>query len=136
MPRCHSDPHRGEGSKGGPVGTLLDTEWGERLTCETVERRADRGSVAVLKKVGTDKIGIHSDRAVIGRLQPRRWLGADEIGLGLSDVRHDRGYVEQLGDLVMSPGISDHHSTVGVPTEEHGAIDLRYRLSAGLHVVI
>src|SRR5437588_7126241 len=63
-------------------------ERGHGLAGEAVERLLGRALVAVLEEELPDHVGIYADGAVLARLQPWRWLRADEIGLRLSGVRH------------------------------------------------
>jgi hypothetical protein len=71
-------------------------------------------------------------------MQPWRWLRADELGLGLSGVRHHRRHVEQLGDAVIGAGLGDHHPAVGVPAQDDrplgGADRLAARVDVGVEI--
>ncbi|HEY6396862.1 MAG TPA: hypothetical protein VIX82_05350 [Solirubrobacteraceae bacterium] len=110
----------------------------QRLPRETAERLLGRGLVAVLEEELPDHVGIDANGPVLARLQPWRWLRADELGLGLSDVRHHRRHIEQLGDAVIGAGLGDHHPAVGVPAQDGrplgGADRLAARVDVGVEI--
>jgi len=112
------------------------TEGFEGLTGQTVHRLLGRGLIAVLEEELPDQVGIDGDGAIVAWLQPRRRLGADEVGLGLPSAGHHRAHVQQLGHAVISARLGDDHPAVGVTAEHDGAVDRGDRLPARIDVAV
>jgi len=96
----------------------------ERLPGEAGQCLLGRDLVAVLEKELPDHLAVDADGAVVARPEPRRGLGADEIGLGLSGVGHHRGHLQQLAHAVIDPGFGDDHPAVGVAAQDDRPDDL------------
>ena len=118
--------------RGGWVNGVRDCRVRRPSACSVVRL------VAVLEEELPDHVGIDADGPVLARLQPGRWLRANELGLGLSDVRHHRRHVEQLSDAVIGAGLGNHHPAVGVPAQDDrplgGADGLAAHVDVGIEI--